>query len=109
MEKSRFFELPTDLPKPDEFVETLAESEGFRVERIISHGHKTPDGQWYDQAEDEWVMLVRGEATLEWADGQKTRLVAGDTLMIPAHTRHRVDQTSHSPPCFWLAIHGRAS
>ncbi|AWV88171.1 cupin domain-containing protein [Bradymonas sediminis] len=107
MNKPHFFELPSGLPGPDEFIETLAESEGFRVERIISHGHQTPAGQWYDQPNDEWVILLQGEATLEWADGQKTRLKAGESLMIPAHQRHRVAQTSNDPPCLWLAVHGR--
>lgn len=103
-----FFDLPAGLPGPDEHVETLAESEGFRVERIISHGHQSAPDHWYDQPADEWVMLVQGEAVLEWEDGQKTRLVAGDALLIPARRRHRVQHTSQAPPCLWLAVHARA-
>jgi len=102
-----FFDLPAGLPGPEESVEILAESQDFRVERIVSHGHHSAPDQWYDQPADEWVMLVQGEAMLEWEDGQKTRLVAGDSLLIPAHRRHRVHRTSQNPPCLWLAVHAR--
>ena len=72
-----FFELPAGLPGFDESVETLAQSEGFWVERIVSHGHHSAPNQWYDQPTDEWVLLLQGEAVLEWEDGSKTPLVAG--------------------------------
>lgn len=37
---------------------------GVRVERIVSQGHVTPPGQWYDQDWDEWVSLLSGAARL---------------------------------------------
>lgn len=76
----------------------------FRVERIISHGHTTPAGQWYDQEQDEWVMVLQGEAALAYADGSEIRLVAGEHLFLPRHCKHRVSFTSS--PCIWLAVHG---
>lgn len=98
--------LPNPLPCVEVF-ETLAETSGCRVERIISTGQVTPPGTWLEQDWDEWVVLLKGEATLGFADQPGQRLVAGDHLLIPAGTRHRVEQTSQHPPCLWLAVHGR--
>ncbi len=105
-ETTDLFAIPDGLPGDDEFFEVLARGEGVRVERIISHGHTTPEGEWYDQDEDEWVVLLQGEATLEWADKSTTELSAGDAVYIAAHRRHRVVFTSAEPPCVWLAVHG---
>ena len=38
---------------PEERFQTLAESETVRIERIVSLGHATPPGEWYDQERDE--------------------------------------------------------
>ncbi|WP_294597524.1 cupin domain-containing protein [uncultured Rikenella sp.] len=72
-----------------------------RLERIMSFGEE--QGEWYDQGWDEWVMVVRGEAALEWGDGSVTELEAGDYLLIGAHQLHRVLRTSFD--CVWLALH----
>lgn len=72
-----------------------------RLERIMSFGEE--HGEWYDQGWDEWVMVVRGEAALEWGDGSVTELEAGDYLLIEAYRRHRVLRTSFD--CVWLALH----
>lgn len=80
---------------------SLPAGEGVRVERILSFGQQ--NGEWYDQAWDEWVMVARGEAVLEWGDGSMTALGAGDYLLIEAHRRHRVLRTSFD--CVWLALH----
>ena len=94
-----------DAPRPedDELCETLAQGRNVRVERIVSTGQTTPEGQWYDQEQDEWVALLSGNAELTWDDGEKTPLKAGDWLLIPAHARHRVTYTSSEPPCVWIA------
>lgn len=73
----------------------------LRLERIVSHG--VCGGEWYDQAWDEWVMVARGTATLEWADGSTVELHAGDHLRIEPHRVHRVVQTSED--CVWIALH----
>lgn len=99
------FDLPEHLP-PDEFFEVLTASSQCRIERIISIGHTTPPGEWYDQDQDEWVILLQGEAELAYDDGQRIYLQAGDYLLIPAHQRHRVESTTTDPCCIWLAIHG---
>ncbi len=100
------FHIPDNLPQENEFFEELVNGNEVRVERIISHGHTTPEGEWYDQDTDEWVVLLQGESTLEWRDGSQIQLAAGDALFIPAHCRHRVSSTTENPPCIWLAIHG---
>jgi cupin 2 domain-containing protein len=90
---------------PDsELVETLVETSRVRIERIVSFGHTTPDGSWYDQAEDEWVALLSGTAELTFENGEIIALESGDALMIEAGNRHRVSATSVNPPAVWLAV-----
>lgn len=90
----------------EELFQTLAESGGVRIERIISDGQATPPGEWYDQTWDEWVLLVSGEAELRFDDGSEpVVLKAGDHVMIPAGCRHRVERTDAGGKTVWLAIH----
>ncbi len=103
------FAMPLEAPGPEEFFEDLLvdPSSGVRVERIISHGHSTGDGEWLCQAEAEWVVLVQGAATLVFEDtGEQVDLGAGDWIYIAPLRRHRVVSTSVEPPCVWLAVHG---
>ena len=94
------YPLPDDL---DEEVFTERVRQGrLRIERIVSNGHASPDGFWYDQNEHEWVLLLEGEAGIEFADGSPVHLTRGDALNLPAHTRHRVTFTSR--PAVWLAV-----
>jgi len=80
----------------------LLERAGFRLEQIVSNGQASEPGFWYDQDGDEWVLLVRGEAVLEFQD-ESIKLKDGDYLLIPAHVRHRV--ASCSQDAVWLALH----
>jgi cupin 2 domain-containing protein len=102
-------DLPSaQAPKPpQEVYETLAAGESVLIERIISQGHTTPVGEWYDSEQDEWVLLLRGEAIIAYIDGSLTIIKTGDYLLIPAHQKHRVEFTSSEPPCIWLAVHGK--
>jgi cupin 2 domain-containing protein len=100
------YEIPDNLP-PGEFLEVLLETPDIRVERILSRGDVTPPGEWYDQKEDEWVLLLLGEALLEYASGETVPLASGDWILIEAHTRHRVAWTSSDPPCLWLTVFGK--
>ena len=89
----------------DELVDTLASADGVRLERIISHGQASPDGFWYDQDEAEWVMVLAGRARLRMEDESSDReLVAGDSLFLPPHCRHRVTWTDPDKPTVWLAL-----
>lgn len=91
------------LPEPgaEEHFTELLERPGLRLERIVSDGQVSPPGFWYEQAEDEWVLLLAGSATLEYADGERVELETGDALLIPAGCRHRVAYTALRT--LWLA------
>ncbi|QYJ79509.1 cupin [Shewanella acanthi] len=125
---SNFFsELPSDLS--EEVFEKIAGNGSVKIERIISNGQSTPAGQWYDQTQYEWVMLLKGEATLEFdltqyahaeeassknatceaaitgSDLQKfVQLKPGDHLTIDPNQRHRVASTSTEGETLWLAV-----
>lgn len=100
-------DLP-DRPLPDEIVDLLVEHPDLRIERIVSTGQTTPEGQWYDQETEEWVLVVAGAARLR-IEGEETdrELSEGDWILLPAHCRHRVTWTRAEPPTVWLAIHFR--
>ena len=106
--------MPTDgnlfasLPKnlPDELIENLIDQPGIRLERIVSTGHVTPEGEWYDQESDEWVVLLTGSAKLRFETPDETlSLSSGDYVMIDAHRKHRVEWTDPDEPTVWLALH----
>lgn len=82
---------------------TLLRQPAFTLEHIVSRGAATADGCWYDQERAEWVLLLRGDAQLQFESGDIRTLTAGDPLLIPAHCRHRVARTS--PDALWLALH----
>ena len=97
--------IPADLAQwPHELLQELLRSPTLRIERIVSQGHQEPASGWYDQDEHEWVLLLRGRARLEFADGSTHTLAAGDYLHLPAHTRHRVAWTDPTQPSIWLAV-----
>ena len=98
--------LPETLPQ-EELLEPLIPDRGILIERIVSSGQSTPEGEWYDQERDEWVVLLQGEATLAYEDGRMRHLSSGDYVFIPAHEKHRVEHTNTHPPCIWLAVHGK--
>ena len=94
----------TDQKLTDERIDTLLQSPGVRVERIVSMGHASPENFWYDQAEAEWVLVIQGRAALEFDDGEIIALTPGDYCMIPAPRRHRLQFTDDKTPTIWLAI-----
>ncbi len=97
--------LPSQ-PIAGEKVDTLYERPGVRIERIVSTGQATPDGEWYDQDSDEWVLVVKGRARVRIdGEAQDRELGEGDFVFLPAHCRHRVAWTQREPPTVWLAIH----
>ncbi len=101
------FDLTKVQSFEQEVFEEILKGGRFKVERIVSKGHVTPEGYWYDQDQDEWVMLVQGEAVLEIETegvGAVT-LNPGDFILLPAHRRHRVIFTSWEPECIWIALH----
>jgi len=97
-------QLPEEL-KDEQFTELLTAS-GLRIERIVSIGHGTPSGEWLEQNQNEWVLLIQGEAALRLENlPEALHLRQGDYVLIPAGLRHRVEWTSSVPPTIWLAVH----
>ena len=87
-------------PKLGERFETLHQDGKVVIERIVSSSH--PDQLEYRQTQDEWVVLLQGEATL-MVDGALVHLLAGSYLFIAAGTPHTVQHASHG--ALWLAVH----
>jgi len=102
MTSNLFVGIPTSLP--EEILTTLLEAEGLRIERIVSHGQASPEEFWYDQPQDEWVILLQGAGRLKFED-ETVELRPGDYLNIPARRRHRVEWTTPDEPTIWLAVH----
>jgi len=97
--------IPEELP--EELTTVLAESENVKIERIISDGQSSPEDFWYDQEQNEWVLLISGSAVLSIEKDSGTEqceLGPGDHLLIPAHQRHRVEATSQTEKTIWLAV-----
>jgi cupin 2 domain-containing protein len=97
-----------NLFKPDKAVDkeesfsTLLANENITIERILSPPNTVTEVS--QQPHDEWVCVLQGSAKLEM-DNQEIPLYRGDSILIPAHTAHRVLTTSHQPHCIWLAVH----
>lgn len=104
MNKSNIFaKIPKDLPQ--EIFENIIVSESVKIERIISDGHTSPKEGWYDSELNEWVILLQGNAVLEFKDAVSIELDVGDFINIPAHTKHKVTYTSSEKKTVWLAVH----
>lgn len=89
----------------EEFVQILAEKSPVRIERIVSTGQCSPDGFWYDQNDDEFVILLSGSASVRFENETENRdLIPGDYLFIPTHARHRVVSTNLCEQTVWLAL-----
>lgn len=89
-------------PESGEYFAELLRCRNVRIECISSS--PTPESVLYDQAQDEWVILLEGRAVLEM-DSEVLDLVPGDHVFIPAHTPHRVAAAFPEPRCTWLAVH----
>lgn len=97
-----YADIPANLP--NELFTTLFEAGAIRIERIVSHGHKSPEGFWYDQNQHEWVVVLKGAALLRFED-ETIEMKPGDFVSIPPHKRHWVEWTSPDEPSVWLAVH----
>ncbi len=106
MEQGNIFEgLPPGSPSGERF-DPIVSTTGLRIERIVSTGHATPEGEWLDQDRDEWVVLLRGAAALQFEGEESERVMKpGDWILIPSRQRHRVTRTATGEPTIWLAVH----
>ena len=87
-------------PQQGERFDTLLNHRNLVVERIVSSATITP--QEFVQRQDEWVLLVQGEAVLRVA-GEPVSLKPGDYLFLPAGVPHTVERASEG--AMWLAVH----
>ena len=98
-----FADLPSSLP--EELITVLTENQHVRIERIVSTGQSSPENFWYEQQEHEWVVVLKGEANLQFeGDDEPVHLTAGDHVLIPARRRHMVEWTTADEPTVWLAV-----
>ena len=102
--KNIFSNIPKSLS--DELFKELVSSENCKIERIISKGHKTEEGKWYNQDKNEFVIILKGNAELLFKENNKTiKMKEGDYINIPPRTKHRVTKTDPNKETIWLTIH----
>lgn len=91
-------------PRAGERFDVLLAHRNLVIERIVSSADLAPNR--YVQSQDEWVVLLRGEAEIELA-GETVVLKSGDHLFLPAGTAHTVKTVSEG--AMWLAVHLHAA
>ena len=92
--------IQSSLPGPGNPLEDFTDlfcSSHLRIERIVSHGHHSPPDFWYDQEETEWVILMEGEATMEFQNPAEIRKLVSYTF--PDETPHSVHLFSGHLAC----------
>lgn len=89
---------------PSEIFEDILSTSNIRIERILSHGHTSPEQGWYDQDENEWVLVLSGFGVIEFDDGRVITLNKGDYLNIKVHEKHKVQATAPNETTVWLAV-----
>ncbi|MEI8596786.1 cupin domain-containing protein [Vibrio sp. M60_M31a] len=97
-----FKDLPGDVN--EEIFEDLLCYDKLRIERIVSYGQTSPETGWYDQEENEWVLVLKGAGELTFENDIVKRLEAGDYINIPTHTKHKVTWTAPDTETIWLAV-----
>jgi len=96
--------IPIELP--EELFDTICSTDSVKIERIVSRGHASPEGFWYDQEQNEFVLVVRGSAGLKLENEDEiVVLKAGDYFNIRAHVKHRVEWTDSTCETIWLTVH----
>ena len=101
--KNIFNDIPQNLD--EEVFEQIVNSDHVKIERIISKGHHSSESGWYDQEQNEWVIVFKGEAILSFENSDDVRLNAGDYINIAAFKKHKVSWTLPNAETIWLAIH----
>jgi cupin 2 domain-containing protein len=109
MRKLKLGNIYSKIPsaKSREISQAILETAKLKIERIISYGQSTGKGKWLKEAQDEWVIVLKGSGRLRFRTGDRLiMLKAGDYVFIPANTPHRVDWSSPRRNTIWLAVHG---
>ncbi len=104
MKGSLLADIPAQLP--EEIFETICVSDTVKIERIVSGGHASPSGFWYDQERSEFILILQGSAGLKFENERDiVVLKKGDYLNISAHVKHRLEWTDPTCATIWLAVH----
>ena len=103
MNKNIFTDIPKELK--EELFEEIISNKNVKIERIVSEGHTSPKEGWYESKQNEWVMILQGEAILSFEDAEDVELKNGDYFNISALTKHKVSHTSKEQKTIWLAIY----
>ena len=105
MDQPRIANLFAPLPSivAGEVFTALLDRPGVRIERIVSGGQATPEGEPFVQDADEWVVVLAGSAAIRLEGHAEVALNPGDHVLIPGGTRHWVTRTD--TPTVWLAVH----
>ncbi len=98
-----FKQIPKDLT--DEIFEDIIKTDNLKIERIISNGHTSPKFGWYESEQNEWVIVLKGEAVLSFENSDDVKLNTGDYLNITANKKHKVSWTLPNAETVWLAVH----
>lgn len=101
MKKNVFENIIIDKEQ-EQFFE-LIKNDNIRIEKIVSNGQSSPINFWYEQKENEFVLILKGNAILEYED-KDVILKEGDFVNIKAFTKHRVKYTNKDEPTIWLAV-----
>ena len=88
-----------------EILTDLVQSKNVAIKRIVSKGQVSPESGWYEQDDNEWVVVLKGEAKVTFENGNVFHMRAGNYINIPAHAKHRVSWTSPDTETLWLAVH----
>lgn len=102
MKKMNIFENILLDKSQEEFLDIL-KSDNIRIERIVSNGQSSKKDFWYCQEENEFILLLEGNAILEFED-KEVELKKGDYFDIKANIKHRVKYTSKEESTIWLAV-----
>ena len=87
-------------PRRGENLTTLLSHKNIKINRIISSDQL--EETEYLQEEDEWLVLLEGEATLLIQNEEK-KLQRGETLFIEKNTPHQILKTAKGT--VWLTVH----
>ncbi len=101
MKKNVFENIIIDKNKEQFF--DLLKNDKIKIEKIVSNGQSSPINFWYSQEKNEFVLILKGSAILEYED-EDIELKEGDYINIKAFTKHRVKYTNKDEPTIWLAV-----
>lgn len=87
----------------EEQLTVIFENDKMRVESILSFGWSAPKNKFTAAESDEFARVEKGEARIEFLDGETVFLRTGEFVYIKAHEKHRVSYTSDD--CEWLCVY----